>query len=332
MELTLNAMEVTLNGAVTSISITRAELLTIVSAEELRHMLLVDTTAQKRVQDPLYAQYCHLSSEEQESSHRTISANHGPAFTFKQDTLLLGIGNIKAIAQKHRILVFRQDDDEAYVNNLRKSQTVPAEKFLLHCAEYALLTLIWRLDAAIADVRRVSDSVIEASGKKNAVRLRETELEKIRQQRLMLMRCTSQASDVATALMQTLDSSFADDNQDKEESKEWIRMFELYLQAYTQCSDECTSLLSSIEDFEESATLAMQARRLHIEEFELSLVIGALSVAAGGLIPGFMGMNLLNEMEQSHNAFISAILLTILLSTSLFISLRWLASCRGIFI
>merc|ERR1719506_2753470 len=82
-ELTLNAIEVTLNGAVTSISITREELLTIVSAEELRHMLLVDTTAQKRVRDPLYAQYCHFSSEEQESSHRTISANHGPAFTFK---------------------------------------------------------------------------------------------------------------------------------------------------------------------------------------------------------------------------------------------------------
>eukprot|EP00913_Durusdinium_trenchii_P032009 g29980.t1 len=54
------------------------------------------------------------------------------------------------------------------------------------------------------------------------------------------------------------------------------------------------------QDFEGSASLALQARRLRVEQFELSLVIASVSIAAGGIVPGAMGMNLVSGYESSE--------------------------------
>lgn len=48
-----------------------------------------------------------------------------------------------------------------------------------------------------------------------------------------------------------------------------------------------------------------------MEQFELSLVIASVSIAAGGLVPGAMGMNLLSGYESSEQAFRVAVLVTL---------------------
>ncbi|CAE7366562.1 FCPE [Symbiodinium natans] len=101
------------------------------------------------------------------------------------------------------------------------------------------------------------------------------------------------------------------------------------LAAYSELSRQCSSLLQDIEDFEASTNLALQARRLRVEQFELSLVIASVSIAAGGLVPGAMGMNLLSGYESADGAFRFAILVTLAVVLVLFFTIRLLAAKQG---
>lgn len=327
-EMTFTATEVTLQGLVVKpVAISRSQLVqsTGISSEELRHMFLSGSQRNSEYASP------------GDPAQRVVSACPTTVFNFRQGLLLMNVCDIRAIVDEGRVLVFNQQEGSVeFVSNLQKSAINAGDELRFKTAECALSTIIWRLDSCICKVREISEAVIDTSGTHglfHVVRLREVELEQVRQQRLVLMKCARQASDVSSALMRILNIS-----QDSklgeltgEQAEEWITMFELYLQAYCQCSDECTTLLGAIDDFEESATLAMHARRLHIEEFELTLVIGALSIASGSLVPGWMGMNLVSGIEETPHCFQAAIFLTILVSATLFTIIRWLATCRGIF-
>jgi hypothetical protein len=226
-------------------------------------------------------------------------------------------------------------DGAEFIRTLQDSSKVAERDFQLCCIECALLTIVRRLDASIRRVRSIAEPIVGAAGK--FVRLKEMELERVRQQRLILLRCVAQASDVASALLESLNLSEAGSHQamfgllSVEAAKDLVAMLESYLQAYGECSDECARLLDVIDNFESSADLAMQARRLHIEEFELALVIGALSVSVSSIIPAAMGMNVRNFAEESEHAFHLTTACTVLIAVVMYTLIRCLAGCRGIF-
>ncbi|CAE8617344.1 unnamed protein product [Polarella glacialis] len=224
--------------------------------------------------------------------------------------------------------------------------------FRMLVVESALLALSRRLDSRLLQIRNVTAPKLRAPPI-----LREADLEEVRQLRRSLVRCASQASAVYSALLSRLDSeeaassaqagglpglrqSFAQGlaqgfrqtlqaSGDSMARNEWEAVFEVYLQAFSEISRECASLLQDIEDFEGSASLALQARRLRVEQFELSLVITSVSIGAGGLVPAAMGMNLLTGFETSEAAFKFTLLTTLSVILLLYFSIRLAASKQG---
>lgn len=258
-------------------------------------------------------------------------ADVGPVLACRRDKLLLGFGEIRAVVDPSRALLFgAQTRGRTRFLRVLENQrrAIPESGFMMAFTESALLALSRQLSSRLVSVRRVVEPKLGAPPV-----LREPDLEEVRQQRRALVRCASQASAVSAALLARLDgdevaplalaSGVAAD--------EWEAMLEVFLQAYTELSRECSSLLMDIEDFEGSASLALQARRLRVEQFELNLVIASVSVGASGLLPGTMGMNLLSGLEQSDRAFSLAVAATLTIAASLFVVLRWLAAQQGFF-
>jgi len=207
------------------------------------------------------------------------------------------------------------------------SGTSQASSFRMVFVESALLALSRRLASRLSEIRQSTEPKLRAPPV-----LREPDLEEVRQLRRNLVRCASQASAVSSALLSRLDGDEAKllaVSDDPASHDEWEALLESYLQAYSELSRQCTSLLQDIEDFEGSASLALQARRLRVEQFELSLVIASVSIAAGGIVPGAMGMNLLSGYESSDVAFRLALLLTFCVVICLFLTIRFLAARQG---
>lgn len=195
--------------------------------------------------------------------------------------------------------------------------------------ESALLALNRKLSSRLLEIREATEPKL-----RNPPALLEPDLEEVRQQRRMLVRCASQASAVSSALLSRLDNGdlvpeAAGGEADQDVVDEWETMLEVYLLAYSEISRECSSLLSDIEDFEESISLTLQTRRLRVEQFELSLVITSLSVSTAALVPSIFGMNLLSGQETKENVFGLAALVTLIICLALALGLRWLASTGG---
>jgi len=253
----------------------------------------------------------------------------GPVLACRRATMLLGFGTVRAIVLPTRALLFGQETSErarflrVLANQRRASSEVG---FMMNFADSALLALQRNLDARLLEIRTVAEPILGSPPV-----LQEPTLEEVRQQRRRLLRCANQATAVSSAVMARLDGGEAAAlaEADGASIEEWEAMLEVYLQAYTELSRECARLLGDIEDFEGSASLALQARRLRVEQFELSLVIASVSVGAGALLPGILGMNLLNGYETSTWAFQAAVAGSLSVSIMVFTSLRFLANQQG---
>jgi len=261
----------------------------------------------------------------------------GPMFLSRKGVLLLGLGGVKAIVEPHRALLFGPATrGRLRILRVLKTQrrTAPGSSFRMSFVESALLAYSRQLDSQLLEVRKVVEPKLQAPPV-----LLETELEEVRQRRRRLSRCGSQASAVSATLLARLDGEGVDallgkdaigSHVRREEAlEEWEAMLEVYLRAFGDLSRECTALLRDIEDFEGSASLALQARRLSLEQFELSLVIASVSISASNLVPGYMGMNVPNGLEQSDIAFVGAVTSTVGVLLSLFLTLRFIASRQG---
>lgn len=258
----------------------------------------------------------------------------GPVLRSRKGTLLLGLGMVRAIVESDRALLFGGASKEQtrflrVFENQRRSATGGSFKMLF--VESALLALTRQLGYRLLKIRTAASPKLQTP-----LVLLEPDLEEVRQQRRVLVRCLSQASAVSVALHTRLDgdevSMFAvgeNSTVQDDSAEEWEAMLEVYLQAYSEISRECASLLSDIEDFEGSANLALQVRRLRLEQFELILVITSVSLGLGNLVPGWMGMNLFNRLETSDGAFGMAVVATLTIAISLFVGLRFLAAQRG---
>lgn len=309
-DFTYRVMEVTEEGRVRSISITRGEVLasTALRKRDLRSVALQGLPGQ----------------------------DVGPMLVSRKGVLLLGLGELRAIVEPHRALLFGSEsrDRSRFLRvfaNQRKS--TPEGGFSMLFVESALLAHNRLLDARLMDVRRITEPVLQAPPV-----LREPDLEEVRQRRRLLARCSSQASAVSAALLARLDTEGVEalldvqsSTQAAEAVEEWEAMLEVYLRSYSELSRECSRMLSDIEDFESSAILALQARRLYLEQFELTLVIASVSISASNLLPGAMGMNVPNGLESSDSAFRGAVTLTLLVCGSLFFLLRGIAARLGFF-
>lgn len=270
-------------------------------------------------------------------------ADAGPMLSSRQAGLLIGLGGVRAVVEEDRALLFGPGnrDQSRFLRVLENQRRAGAERgegaaplgsFRMVFVESALLALSRRLASRLLEIRQRMEPKLLAPPV-----LREPDLEEVRQLRRSLVRCSSQASAVSSALLSRLDGDeaallAAGDGQTGELSasrNEWEAMLEAYLQAYSELSRQCSSLLQDIEDFEASTNLALQARRLRVEQFELSLVIASVSIAAGGLVPGAMGMNLLSGYESADGAFRAALLMTLAVVLVLFFTIRFLASTQG---
>lgn len=255
----------------------------------------------------------------------------GALLASRRGVLMLALGGVRAIVDSRRGLVFGPGTREVS-RFLRvfahQRRSAPDSGLQLLLVESALLAHSRQLEARLLAIRAAIEPKLQAPPV-----LREPDLEEARQFRRRLARYGGQASVVSQALLSRLDSEeapLAAEGEDRLEAiEEWEAMLEVYLQAYSELARECTSLLQDIEDFEGSASLALQARRLYLEQFELSLVIASLSATAANLLPGTMGMNLPNGLENSDRAFSGAVLVTFVIGGSLFASLRWLAAKQG---
>ncbi|CAJ1338656.1 unnamed protein product [Effrenium voratum] len=257
----------------------------------------------------------------------------------RRSGLLLGLGGVRAVVEEERALMFGPPgrDQIRFLRVLENQKRLAAQEiglaqagsFRMIFVESALLALSRRLASRLLEIRQRTEPKLRAPPV-----LREPDLEEVRQLRRSLVRCASQASAVSSSLLSRLDGDeakllAAGDGDSAASHDEWEALLEAYLQAYSELSRQCTSLLMDIEDFEGSTSLALQARRLRVEQFELSLVIASVSIAAGGLVPGAMGMNLLTGWENSDSAFRVAILVTCLVVITLFFTIRFLASRQG---
>ena len=261
----------------------------------------------------------------------------GPMLSGRRTGLLIGLGGVRAVVEEARALLFgpRSRDQIRFLRVLENQKralaegagTSQASSFRMVFVESALLALSRRLASRLSEIRQSTEPKLRAPPV-----LREPDLEEVRQLRRNLVRCASQASAVSSALLSRLDGDEAKllaVSDDPASHDEWEALLESYLQAYSELSRQCTSLLQDIEDFEGSASLALQARRLRVEQFELSLVIASVSIAAGGIVPGAMGMNLLSGYESSDVAFRLALLLTFCVVICLFLTIRFLAARQG---
>lgn len=258
----------------------------------------------------------------------------GPVLASRRNTLLLGLGGIRAVVEQDRALLFGPPSRDRIrflrvLENQRRAS--PGGCFRMLVVESALLALSRRLDARLLEIREATEPKLRAPPV-----LREPDLEEVRQLRRSLVRCASQAAAVSSALLSRLDGDeaalLAGDEADAATVDEWEAVLEVYLQAFSELSRECTSLLQDIEDFEGSASLALQARRLRVEQFELALVISSVSLSAGGIVPGFFGMNLTNTVESNEFAFSATVSLTFVVTLMLMFFLRFAASKQGFLI
>jgi len=257
-------------------------------------------------------------------------ADVGPVLAARRGTLLLGLGDVRAIVEPRRALIFGRSTPDLtrflrVLGNQRRA--APESGFRMLFVESALLALSRKLGSRLLAIRRATESKLRALPVFS-------DLEEVRQQRRSLVRCASQASAVSSALLSRLDSDdlaplAAAGEWDGDGASEWETMLEVYLQAYNEISRECTGLLSDIEDFEGSVSLMLQERRLRVEQFELSLVIASVSITASGLLPGTMGMNLLSGYETSDRAFGVAVAAMLCICGSIFVTLWGLAAQRG---
>eukprot|EP00929_Paragymnodinium_shiwhaense_P069851 TRINITY_DN35286_c0_g1_i1.p1 TRINITY_DN35286_c0_g1~~TRINITY_DN35286_c0_g1_i1.p1 ORF type:complete len:569 (-),score=134.91 TRINITY_DN35286_c0_g1_i1:81-1787(-) len=266
----------------------------------------------------------------------------GPVLACRKGVMLLGFGSVRAVVQPHRALLFGGvvGEDGRYSGELKRFFRVLGNQrstseggFQMAFTESALLTELRKLDAQLVSVRCTVEPVLQAPPV-----LREPDLEEVRQQRRTLLRCSSQAAAIFAAVEKRLDGgecpqvvefAAADGKGGKVEVEAWEAMLEVYLQAYGELSRECQRLLGDIEDFEGSALLSLQTRRLRLEQFELSLVIASVSLCSGALIPGIFGMNLLNGQETQEGVFGQAIYGTLFIVVLLFFGLRFLANREG---
>lgn len=265
-----------------------------------------------------------------------------PMLAARRSFLLIGIGGVRALVEHDRALLFGPPSkDRARFLRLLENQrralfdgeienaSALSVNFRMIFVESALLALSRRLDSTLLQIRQSGEPKLRAPPV-----LRERDLEEVRQLRRSLGRAASQASAVSSALLSRLDSDEAvqlagGEGADDAVCDEWEAMLEAYLQAYSQLSRECVSLQRDMEDFEGSTSLALQARRLRVEQFELSLVIASVSVGAGGIVPSAMGMNLLSGYENSDVAFRVALLATMSVVLTLFFLIRTAASKQG---
>lgn len=337
-ELRLQATELTSDGVMRSVKLSRKELTATsgICARELRSLLLVGNHLPQVTWQSEHMELTRGSMLSNFSTKRSI------IFSLRDSALLLSLGSIRGIVEPSRVLLFRRAGDiqdvsfgdggrGEFLSTLRKSlsESNGAGNFIIRCADIALVTVVSQLDIRIRQLRRLADPVINAE----KLTLKEVELEQIRQHRSSLVKCAAEASDVCLALLACLNGNDGSSAECMvgDAHVEWETMVESYLQAYSECYDECARLLGRIDDFERSTSLAIQARRLHIEEFELSLVIGAVSIAAGAIVPGWMGMNVPNFYESSDHAFKFCVFMTLLVSNSVYFGVRCLAQCRGVF-
>mmetsp|Transcript_19272 Transcript_19272/g.34899 ORF Transcript_19272/g.34899 Transcript_19272/m.34899 type:complete len:429 (-) Transcript_19272:36-1322(-) len=331
--------EVHSGGYICDRRMTRSELLktTGLDASEVRLLLLghfPDAAA------PLASEHIQSSGfyrrESSSAASPTLKPEAPPFLKPSGACLLLRLGDLRGVIDSQCLRLFSAEgtpsrNQQCFLDLLhtRLMQPTPSRPslFATSAVECALLAISQRLDATVYEARQAIAPLVNAP-----LVLREVDLEKVRQHRSQLQECAAQASAIAAALlaivsqpMTVLPLSMAD------ATAEFEAMLEAYLHAYSQCSRECRELLAGIEDFEASTTLALNARRLQIEEFELMLVIGSVAIGAGALIPSLFGMNLLNNFESSNLTFRLTVLMTCAVSVTLFWSLRWLAMYRGVF-
>lgn len=261
-------------------------------------------------------------------------ADMGPILTSRRQTLLLGLGDVRAIVEPTRALMFgpASRDRTRFLRVLANQwRATPRTSFRMAFVESALLTLSRTLDSRLVEVRRIAEPRLQRA----PARLLEPDLEEVRLQRRVLVRCASQASAISSTLLSRLEDedvaqlAGGETMPGEDAAEEWEVMLEVYLTTYLEISRECTSLISDIEDFEGSVSLSLQTRRLRVEQFELSLVGLSASVGLGGLVPSTLGMNLLNSYESSESAFGTAVAATVVVILALWVVLRALAVRGG---
>mmetsp|Transcript_29944 Transcript_29944/g.69650 ORF Transcript_29944/g.69650 Transcript_29944/m.69650 type:complete len:467 (-) Transcript_29944:75-1475(-) len=335
--------EVDLHGACSSHRHSRDDLLQItgLDAAEVRTLLLGADTGLAPI---MPIEHWRRTDSLPHNSTSVLKTGNSAILRCRGSLLLLRLGDLRAVIDERCVRLFSlksrpSRNQQSFLDLLQARLQMPTqvrpEEFPTSVVECALLAISQRLDATAAEAREALAPLVNAP-----LQLREMDLERVRQHRSQLQECDAQAASISSALMQVMNES---DSQhlglggtlpptaDPEASRDFEAMVEAYLHAYSQCSSECRELLVGIEDFEASTALALQARRLHIEEFELMLVIGSVAIGAGALIPSLFGMNLLNNFESSNLTFRLTVVATILVSGTLFLGLRFLAMYKGVF-
>mmetsp|Transcript_48002 Transcript_48002/g.112046 ORF Transcript_48002/g.112046 Transcript_48002/m.112046 type:complete len:428 (+) Transcript_48002:125-1408(+) len=329
--------EVHTGGYICDRRMTRAELLktTGLDAAEVRLLLLghfPDAPA------PIASEHVCSTFYRRESCavSQTLKPEAPPFLKSSGSCLLLRLGDLRGVIDSHCLRLFSAEgtpsrNQQCFLDLLhtRLMQPTPSRPslFATSAIECALLAISQRLDATVYEARQAIAPLVNAP-----LVLREVDLERVRQHRSQLQECAAQASAIAAALLAIVAQPLTVlPLVMSDATVEFEAMLEAYLHAYSQCSRECRELLAGIQDFEASTTLALNARRLQIEEFELMLVIGSVALGAGALIPSVFGMNLLNNFESSNLTFRVTVVLTCLVSVTLFWTLRWLAMYRGVF-
>mmetsp|Transcript_32942 Transcript_32942/g.60286 ORF Transcript_32942/g.60286 Transcript_32942/m.60286 type:complete len:433 (-) Transcript_32942:78-1376(-) len=286
---------------------------------------------------PSGATYRRAASMPERAISSGLKPGASPLLRARGSCLLLRLGDLRAIIDGSCMRLFSlqggaSQNQKCFLDLLQarlrqlKGNLEPAI-FATAVVECALLAISQRLDATVQDAKRAVDPLVHAP-----LLLREVDLEQVRLHRSQLQQGASLATTISSALLHCVSEPHTLlPHTMASGTEEFEGMLEAYLHAYGQCSRECKEFLHSVESIEATMTLALQARRLHIEEFELMLIIGSVALSTGALIPGVFGMNLLNTYESSNFHFKLTIGLTVFVLVSLFMCLRWLAMYRGVF-
>eukprot|EP00928_Gymnodinium_smaydae_P080040 TRINITY_DN63839_c0_g1_i1.p1 TRINITY_DN63839_c0_g1~~TRINITY_DN63839_c0_g1_i1.p1 ORF type:complete len:404 (+),score=88.92 TRINITY_DN63839_c0_g1_i1:63-1274(+) len=222
-------------------------------------------------------------------------------------SILLFLQNMRAVIDVNGALIFgdtwaREDISAVYLEQRRRClrrQPPFAQVFV----ESALLLMGNAFEASIKDVYMATRPILDAP-----LDLRELNMETVRRQRNLLLNYKDLVTTVSASLDSCLSSQPLGDAGDEVVS--WDALFGRFMHCYSDLADTSSKLLVELEDFEESASLAMQARRLSMEDFELVLVMASVSIATGAVVPGALGMNLINFNEQNPVSFKWACIIT----------------------
>eukprot|EP00747_Dinoflagellata_sp_TGD_P179539 gnl/TRDRNA2_/TRDRNA2_30502_c0_seq1.p1 gnl/TRDRNA2_/TRDRNA2_30502_c0~~gnl/TRDRNA2_/TRDRNA2_30502_c0_seq1.p1 ORF type:complete len:510 (+),score=86.27 gnl/TRDRNA2_/TRDRNA2_30502_c0_seq1:51-1580(+) len=255
--------------------------------------------------------------------------------------VVLGVGEIRAVIQPNRALLFSVDarTTPRFLRVLAKRrQEYATESLLLAFTESALQTLSRRLEARNVQIRTVSEPFLQQPPRAGVSMSSSIKvLEMLRQQRRRLLRYASEAEATSQAVQRCLDSDereFSAASYNKQAVPdwqiEWDEMLETNFRLFGDLAREFRRLLDEIEDFEGTAALALQERRLLVEEFELSLIILSISIGTGALITGIFGMNLMNRYESSEFGFPLVVFITLGIGVSAFSVLRMRAAKEGL--